>query len=111
MVKSILGSLILLVLISSCSKNHTNISSVIEVKTQKNSDLDSLIIYDKENSWEIKSCLRFINSKTAIDTLSMLDTKIHKMYAFRNGVQSDFGEILLSPNSKIKLSIEQKKSS
>ena len=67
MLKSILMSTLLLVLISSCSKNPINISSVIEVNIDKNSDLDSLIIYDKENSWEIKSCLRFINTRTVID--------------------------------------------
>ena len=109
MLKSILMSILLLVLISSCSKNRTNISSVIEVNIDKNSDLDSLIIYDKENSWEIKSCLRFINTRTVIDSLSISDQKIYQVYAFRKGMQSEFGEILIAPDSNINLNIEENK--
>ena len=74
-------------------------------------DLDSLIIYDKDKSWEIKSTLRFSTSAAVTDTIAITQKKIYQIYAFTDGNQSEFGEAILSPNSNIRLSIATEASS
>ncbi len=107
MLKSISIPLILLILIFGCSKEIEKNISTIEITLKNNKKLDSLIIYDKDKSWEVKSCLKFIDTKSAIDTLAIFKKKIYQIYAFVDGNQSEFGEIILSPNSKTNLTIDE----
>lgn len=93
---------VILLCIYGCSKEIKQNYSVIKVSLSNN-DLDSIIIYDKEKSWEVKSLLDLTNSETIIDTLDILDKKIYQIYSFKEGAQSEFGEIIISPESEINL--------
>ena len=58
-------------------------------------------------SWEIKSIIRFKESNNVIDTMNILENKLYQIYSFLNGKQGELGELLISPNSQISLSIDE----
>ena len=95
-------------LISSCKEERKNPISVIEVNVTNQQLLDSLIIYDKDKSWEIKSILRFKESNRVIDTMKILENKFYQIYSFFDGKQGELGELVISPNSEITLFIDEK---
>ena len=95
-------------LISSCKEERKNPISVIEVNVTNQQLLDSLIIYDKDKSWEIKSILRFKDSNRVIDTMKILENKFYQIYSFLDGKQGELGELVISPNSEITLFIDEK---
>lgn len=95
-------------LILSCEEEIENPYSIIKVVVKNQKLLDSLIIYDKDESWEIKSIIRFKQSNSVIDTMNILETKCYQIYSFINGKQGDMGELLISQNSKIDLLIDEK---
>ena len=95
-------------LISSCKEEIKNPISVIEVNLTNQQLLDSLIIYDKDKSWEIKSILRFKESNRVIDTMKILENKFYQIYSFLDGKQGELGELVISPNSEITLFIDEK---
>ena len=95
-------------LISSCKEEIKNPISVIEVNVTNQQLLDSLIIYDKDKSWEIKSILRFKESNRVIDTMKILENKFYQIYSFLDGKQGELGELVISPNSEITLFIDEK---
>ena len=95
-------------LISSCKEEIKNPISVIEVNLTNQQLLDSLIIYDKDKSWEIKSILRFKESNRVIDTMKILENKFYQIYSFFDGKQGELGELVISPNSEITLFIDEK---
>ncbi|MDB4402752.1 hypothetical protein N9169_04735, partial [Algibacter sp.] len=94
-------------LISSCKEEIKNPISVIEVNLTNQQLLDSLIIYDKDKSWEIKSILRFKESNRVIDTMKILENKFYQIYSFFDGKQGELGELVISPNSEITLFIDE----
>ena len=94
-------------LISSCKEERKNPISVIEVNVTNQQLLDSLIIYDKDKSWEIKSILRFKESNRVIDTMKILENKFYQIYSFFDGKQGELGELVISPNSEITLFIDE----
>lgn len=96
-------------MVAGCGKERKNSFSVIEVKVINHNALDSLIIYDKEKSWEIKSCLQFDKSNKVLDTLNILENKFYTIYSFTDGNQRELGELIISPNSKIMLEIDENK--
>jgi len=98
---------LLSIIIFGCSEEIKNPFSIIEVNVTNHQLLDSLIIYDKEMSWEIKSILRFKESNSVIDTMNVLENKLYQIYSFSNGKQGELGELLISSNSKIALSIDE----
>ena len=95
-------------LIFGCKEEIKNPISVIEVNITNQQLLDSLIIYDKDKSWEIKSVLRFKESNRVVDTLNILENKLYQIYSFLDSKQGELGEFIISPNSKIALSIDEK---
>jgi thiol-disulfide isomerase/thioredoxin len=95
-------------LIFGCKEEIKNPFSVIEVNITNQQLLDSLIIYDKDKSWEIKSVLRFKESNRVVDTLNILENKLYQIYSFLDSKQGELGEFIISPNSKIALSIDEK---
>jgi len=88
------------------SKNTANLS-LIEVTVFNHKSLDSLVIYDKEMSWEIKSTLRFQQSHIAKDTMNISENKLYQVYLFNDGKQDALGTLILSPDSKIKIYINE----
>jgi len=109
MIKPSIIILLLSTLISSCKEEIQIPISVIEVNVTNHQLLDSLIIYDKEKSWEIKSCLRFNESNKVVDTMNIIENKIYTIYSFTNGNQGELGELIITPNSKITLTINENK--
>jgi len=97
------------IIISGCKEEIKNPFSVIEVDVTNHQLLDSLIIYDKEMSWEIKSILRFKESNLVVDTMNILENKLYQIYSFKEGIQGELGELIISPNSKIVLTINENK--
>ena len=63
-------------LILGCKEEKKLPISVIEVNVTNQQSLDSLILYDKDKSWEIKSILRFKESNRVIDTMNILENKL-----------------------------------
>ncbi|AUC15499.1 hypothetical protein BTO06_10260 [Tenacibaculum sp. SZ-18] len=94
-------------LILSCEDKKENTFSVLQVSIKNHKQLDSLIIYDKENSWEIKSTIRFKQSNSVTDTLNISETKRYEIYSFIDGKQGSLGELFISSNSNIILSIDE----
>ena len=90
-----------------CKEEEKNNFSTIEVKVENHQLLDSLLIYEKEKSWEVKSSLKFKNSGTALDTMNILEKKLYQVYSFKDGNQNELGELLLSPNSTIIISVDE----
>tara|TARA_B100000809_G_scaffold70440_1_gene67948 strand:- start:5312 stop:6352 length:1041 start_codon:yes stop_codon:yes gene_type:complete len=107
MIKTSIIIFLLSIIISGCKDKIKNPFSVIEVNVTNHQLLDSLIIYDKEMSWEIKSIIRFKESNNVIDTMNILENKLYQIYSFLNGKQGELGELLISPNSQISLSIDE----
>ncbi|PQB05730.1 TlpA family protein disulfide reductase [Aureitalea marina] len=105
--KTSLFIFLLSTLILGCEEERENPFSVLEVNIANQQFLDSLIIYDKDESWEVKSIIRFTESNSVIDTLNILQTKRYQIYSFISGNQGEMGELLISPNSKISLSIDE----
>ena len=69
-------------MIFGCKEEKKHPFSVIEVNVTNHQLLDSLIIYDKDMSWEIKSVLRFKESNIVIDTMNILENKLYQIYSF-----------------------------
>ena len=109
MLKSSSIILLLVLIISGCAKERKNPFSVMEVNVTNHQFLDSLIIYDKEESWEIKSTLRLNESNRVLDTMSILENKLYQIYSFTDSNQGELGELIISPNSKITLTINENK--
>jgi len=107
MLKSSTILFLLSILVLSCKKTETKNISTIEVSIVNHKSLDSLIIYDKENSWEKKTTLRFKNSKSIIDTLDIKENKLYQVYMFLGGNQKELGELLISTNSNVMISIDE----
>ena len=100
---------LLTIIFSTCKEEIKNPISVLEVTITNQQLLDSLIIYDKDKSWEIKSILRFKKSNRVIDTMNILENKLYQIYSFSDGIQQELGELIISPNSKIAISIDENK--
>ena len=96
-------------MVSSCGEERKDSFSVIDVSIANHKLLDSLIIYDKEQSWEIKSCLRFNESHHVLDTINILENKLYQIYSFKDGNQGELGELIISPKSTITLSFDENK--
>ncbi len=82
--------------------------SQVTVNIDNYKDLDSLVIYDKENSWAIKSSFRFESSGRASNTFSVTERKIYPMYIFLRGEQSKLGELLMGSSSSINITVDEK---
>lgn len=108
MVKKLVFFLILIVIFS-CQKENSDSFSIVAVEIQNQKQLDSIIIYDKSARWRIESCLRFAKGNTFTDTLQLKQKRIYQLYSFTNGVQAELGELLLSPNGKVKIGIDENK--
>ena len=100
---------LLTIIFSTCKEEIKKPISVLEVTITNQQLLDSLIIYDKDKSWEIKSILRFKKSNRVIDTMHILENKLYQIYSFSDGIQQELGELIISPNSKIAISIDENK--
>ncbi len=97
----ILSSLVCLLGFVHCTTNKKPINGAkLDITINGEDAIDSLIVYDKENSWDIMSSYRFANTKMVADTLQVTQNKIYKMYFFTDGMQRELGEIYLGPNSK-----------
>ena len=105
MLKLRITSLLISFLIISCQEEPKKNISTVSVEIINNETIDSLIIYNKENSWEILSCLRFKNSNKILDTLNIKETKTYPVYSFKNGIQGEIGELILSPDSEVVVSM------
>jgi thiol-disulfide isomerase/thioredoxin len=108
MLKLFTTSLLLSLLIISCQEERKKNVSTINIEITNNESLDSLIIYNKENSWEVMTCLRFKNSNKILDTLNIKETKLYPVYSFKNGIQGEVGELILSSNSQVGVSMNDK---
>jgi thiol-disulfide isomerase/thioredoxin len=108
MIKPSIIIFLLSIIILGCKEEIKNPISVIEVNVTNHQLLDSLIIYDKNKSWEIKSVLRFKESNIVIDTMNILENKLYQIYSFLDGKQGELGELVISKNSKIALAIDEK---
>ncbi|GAB1308583.1 TlpA disulfide reductase family protein [Urechidicola sp. KH5] len=107
MIKPSVIIFLLSIVVFGCKDEIKEPFSVIEVHVTNQQSLDSLIIYDKEKSWEVKTTLRFNEFKSVKDTLNVREKKIYQIYSFSNGKQGELGELLISPNSKIRLSMNE----
>jgi thiol-disulfide isomerase/thioredoxin len=81
--------------------------AIINAEITNKTLLDSIVIYDKENSWKIKSSLKFINGKIEFDTLNGIENKIYSVFIFINGKQSELGKIDLSPNHTASFQLDE----
>jgi thiol-disulfide isomerase/thioredoxin len=109
MLKSSPIILFLVLILSGCGEERKSSFSELEVNVTNHQLLDSLIIYDKEESWEIKSTLRFKESNRVLDTMNILEKKLYQIYLFSDGNQLELGELMVSQNSKIVLTINENK--
>ncbi len=105
--KTLIIIFLISIIVLGCKKEIKEPLSIIEVHVTNQQSLDSLIIYDKEKSWEVKNTIRFNKSSSVKDTLNVLEKKIYQIYSFSNGKQGELGELLISPNCKIGLSINE----
>ena len=105
MLKLLITFLLVSFLIISCQEEPKNNISTVSFEITNNETIDSLIIYNKENSWEVLTCLRFTNSNKILDTLNIKEIKPYPVYSFKNGVQGEVGELILSPDSEVVVSM------
>lgn len=109
LISLLLFPIIVLILCSclSCKNDTTSNKTIISVAITNHKNIDSIIVYDKTNSWHIASCIRFAKSSRATDTVIDIEHKLYQLYLFSAGKQSSFGEIVLSPNSNITLKLNE----
>ena len=84
-------------------------STIINVEITNKASLDSLVIYDKENAWKIKSSLKFKDRTTETDTLADIENKNYSLYIFINGKQIELGKIELSPYRTITIQLDEQR--
>jgi thiol-disulfide isomerase/thioredoxin len=108
MIKPSIIIFLLSIMIFGCKEEKKHPFSVIEVNVINHQSLDSLIIYDKDMSWKIKSVLRFKESNIVIDTMNILENKLYQIYSFLDGKQGELGELVISKNSKIAITLNEK---
>ncbi len=82
-------------------------STIINVEITNKTSLDSLVIYDKENAWKIKSSLKFRDGITETDTIADIENKNYSLYIFINGKQIELGKIELSPNRALTIQLDE----
>jgi len=82
-------------------------TTIINVQITNKTLLDSLVIYDKENSWKIKSSFKFRNGNIESDTLVDIENKIYSLFIFINGKQNELGKIGLSANSMVSFQLDE----
>ncbi|GDX48440.1 hypothetical protein LBMAG25_12580 [Bacteroidota bacterium] len=83
-------------------------TAFINAEITNKTSLDSIVIYDKENSWKIKSSLKFKNGNIEFDTLNGIENKIYSVYIFINGKQNELGKIELSPNNTFSFQLDER---
>ena len=108
MIKPSIIIFLLSIMTFGCKEEKKHPFSVIEVNVINHQSLDSLIIYDKDMSWKIKSVLRFKESNIVIDTMNILENKLYQIYSFLDGKQGELGELVISKNSKIAITLNEK---
>lgn len=106
-IKPLLFIGLLSIFISGCKEDVKKPITVVEVTVNNHESLDSLIIYNKESSWEIKSTLRFKESNKDVDTLTIIENKYYQIYMFKKGSQAELGELIIAPDSKIIVTIDE----
>lgn len=79
---------------------------LFKVELTGKSQLDSIILYDKSNAWEVISTLRFLQSDIDSDTLKIDQSKILQIYTFTKGKQASFGEFIASDKKAITMQID-----
>ena len=104
-IRSVFKSIMLILLLSCCNDTNKSKYATVNVSFKTIKPIDSLIIYDKENSWEIKSKLDLSNK--TFDTLSIVEKKLYTIYSFKNGKQGVLSEVILSPESYTKMSLKK----
>jgi thiol-disulfide isomerase/thioredoxin len=82
-------------------------STIINVEITNKASLDSLVIYDKENAWKIKSSLKCKDRTKETDTVEDIENKNYSLYIFINGKQIELGKIELSPNRTLTIQIDE----
>ena len=80
--------------------------SLFTVEITGEHKLDSIILYDKSNGWEVISTLRFLKTRIAYDTLDIDQSKILQIYTFSDGNQASFGECIVSNKKAITMQID-----
>jgi thiol-disulfide isomerase/thioredoxin len=83
-------------------------TAFINAEITNKTSLDSIVIYDKENSWKIKSSLKFKNGNIEFDTLNGIENKIYSVYIFINGKQNELGKIEMSPNHTFSFQLDER---
>ena len=92
---------------SAIANSKQDATVIINAQISNKTSLDSLVIYDKENSWKIKSSLKFKNGNIEVDTLNGIENKIYSLYIFINGKQNELGRIELSPNHTVSIQLDE----
>ena len=83
-------------------------TAFVNVQISNKTLIDSLVIYDKENSWKIKSSLKFKGGNIEFDTLYGIENKVYSLYIFINGKQNELGKIELSPNNTFSFQLDER---
>ena len=81
----------------------------LTVEIRGSNEIDSLIVFDKMNSWEILTTLDFTETNFATGVLDIPSYKVYQLYKFSNGNQASFGEIVLDDSQHVKMYLDGSK--
>ena len=105
-------SLILIILVSSCTSS-TSVSEkeqekkTFSVNIKNYGGIDSLVIYDKSESWKIMRSIHILDGNGITD-LSEFRLKRYQLYLFSQGNQESFGELVIDSNSSLTLEFDER---
>jgi thiol-disulfide isomerase/thioredoxin len=88
-------------------KNNIPDATIVKMELINKNKLDSIVVFDKENSWKIITTFKFKNTNIESKTLLDLTNKTYSLYSYIDGKQNELGKIYLESNSNTSIRINE----
>jgi len=108
MIQRIYPILLSFFILCSCSSESKQTTLAVNIPIDQLGNVDSLVVYNKYNSWEILHSFRLISKEDSEATISLENPLIGQLYLFTEDGQQPIGELYLASNSTINLSFNPK---
>jgi len=108
MIQRIYPILLSFFILCSCSSESKETVLSVNIPVDQLGKIDSLVVYNKYNSWEILHSFRLTSQEDSEATLSIENPLISQLYLFTEDGQQPIGELYLASNSTINLSFNPK---
>jgi thiol-disulfide isomerase/thioredoxin len=91
----------------SCNDKPEVKETTLNVMITAHKTIDSILVYDKEEGWEVIATLNFAESNQLMTTLPISKEKIYQLYVFNQNKQKPLGELLITPKRTLSFSFDE----